>query len=243
MPRIGERVVRLEETTSTIEVARRLAEGSAGHGTVVLADRQTSGRGRRGRAWTTVPGKSLAATVVLRELPESERLGLAGMAAALAVVGAADSALGLALRTKWPNDVVAQGRKLAGTLAELHGEVLLLSLGLNINGTEADLPAELRETATTLELLLGRALDREDVTARTLAALDDCWRTLLASPDLILCLWEALDVTRGEEVVVTEAGGGALLGRALGADPQGRLRLLTSDGDERRLLVGEVTLA
>jgi BirA family biotin operon repressor/biotin-[acetyl-CoA-carboxylase] ligase len=243
MPRTGQRLIRLSETPSTIDVARTLANEGAEHGTVVLANRQTAGRGRRGRTWTTIPDKSLAATIILRELPGGDYLGLAGMAAAVAVVHAVRH-LGRPLQTKWPNDVVADGKKLAGTLAELHGDTLLLSLGLNINGTESDLPADIRETATTLELLLGRPLDREQVTNGVLAELDACWQTLLSSPAELAAEWETLDVTIGEEVVVTDAGGATVTGRALGIDPQGRLRLLTSEGEEEvRVHAGEVTLA
>jgi BirA family biotin operon repressor/biotin-[acetyl-CoA-carboxylase] ligase len=248
---IGHRLVRLPETPSTIDVARTLADEGAEHGTVVLADRQTAGRGRRGRQWTTVPGKSLAMTAILREFPEVEYVGLAGMSAALAVVrvvnGGPDGACGAMrpLQTKWPNDVVAEGRKLAGTLAELHGEALLLSLGLNINGAEADLPADLRHTATTLELLLGRPLEREQITARVLAALDDCWQTLLSSPGKLVAEWETLDTTVGKEVEVRGGSGAAILGRgrALGVDPQGRLRVLTAEGKELLFDAGDVTLA
>ncbi|MBM3498530.1 MAG: biotin--[acetyl-CoA-carboxylase] ligase [Armatimonadetes bacterium] len=242
MGRIGCRVVHLDEVTSTIDVARRLAEEGAAHGTVVRAERQTSGRGRRGRVWTTIPGKSLAMTTILRDLPAPDRLGLAGMAAALGVVLAADSALDLALRTKWPNDVVADGRKVAGTLAELHGEVLLLSLGLNINGAEADLPADLREAATTLELLCGRPLDREPVTARVIGGLDASWQMLLAAPEAVLAAWEALDVTLGEEVIARTAKGRSLTGRALGVDATGRLLLRRADGEIVPLAAGDVTL-
>jgi len=242
---IGHRLVGLPETPSTIDVARTLADDGAEHGTVVLADRQTAGRGRRGRTWTTIPGKSLAATVILRELPEVEYLGLAGICAALAVVRTAKGMLALDLRTKWPNDVVAEGRKVAGTLAELHGEALLLSLGLNINGTEEHLPEELRGSATTLEVVLGRPLDRDEVAAQVLSEMNECWRALLESPEELIAEWEALDTTIGKEVVVRGGSGAAILGcgRAEGLDPQGRLRVLTAEGKEVLFDAGDVTLA
>jgi len=256
MPSIGHRLIRLPETPSTIDVARTLADEGADHGTVVLADRQTAGRGRRGRTWTTVPGKSLAATVILRELPPADDLGLAGMIAALAVVRAVrrwegpHDAAGVIrpasyVRTKWPNDVVVSGRKVAGTLAELHRDALLLSLGLNINGTEEDLPDDLRDSATTLEAVLGRPLNREEVTAQVLGEMEECWRVLLESPGRLIAEWETLDVTRGKEVVVRGGSGAAILscGRALGIDPHGRLRLLTVEGKELLLDAGDVALA
>jgi BirA family biotin operon repressor/biotin-[acetyl-CoA-carboxylase] ligase len=264
------RLVRVDETTSTIDVARGLADAGAEHFTVVLADRQTAGRGRRGCTWMTIPGKSLAATAIVRELPARDYLGLAGMAAALAVVRAARRLHELPLRTKWPNDVLAEKRdsphfletrhsqrllgkgvcplfcplfpgKVAGTLAEVRGSALLLSLGLNINGTTADLPSDLRATATTLELAVGRPLDRDAVAEGVVAELEGVWRTLLTSPGDLIAEWETLDVTRGRQVTVTDASDGTLTGRALGVDARGCLRLLTAEG-EVRLSAGDVTV-
>jgi len=241
-PPIGHRLVRLSETTSTIDVARVLVGEGAAHGTVILAERQTAGRGRRGRSWTTLSGKSMAATVVLSDKPEPDCLGLAGLAAALAVVRAAKARLALNLHTRWPNDVLAGDRKLAGSLAELHHGVLLLSLGLNINGVEIDLPPHLRDTATTLEIVAGHRLDCESVIAAVLSELDAAWLTLLAEPANLIREWEALDITANREVVVTNALGRETHGRALGIDCRGALRLLKRDGEELRCDAGDVTL-
>jgi BirA family transcriptional regulator, biotin operon repressor / biotin---[acetyl-CoA-carboxylase] ligase len=199
-PRIGSEVVHLAEVGSTIDVARRLAEEGAVHGTVVVADRQTAGRGRFDRTWHTVAGRSIAATIVLRDLPEPERLPLAGMAAALAVVSAARSLLGVRLRTKWPNDVVCGGRKLAGTLAQRTAGVLLLSIGLNVNGKEHDLPRAIRDTAATLEMVAGGPVDLEAMKTALWRALDRTWRALLRDPTALLRRWERLDVTHGAGV-------------------------------------------
>jgi len=240
-PRIGDRLVRLGEVASTIDEARRLAREGAEHGTVVLADRQSAGRGRRGRSWCTLPGKSLAASVILREKPDHDHLPLAGMAAALAVVNAARSRLGVRLRTKWPNDVVYRGRKVAGTLAELSGDALLLSLGLNINGRETDLPPEIRTTATTLEIITGVAVDREALLAAVLGVLDRQWRALLRDPAALLRRWDRLDVTRNSPVTVTD-GEDRLTGTGLGVDPHGCLRVRLPDGRVSTFMAGDVTL-
>jgi len=240
-PRIGARIVRLEEVTSTIDVARRLARKGAEHGTVVIADRQSAGRGRLGRSWCTLPGKSLAITAILREKPGPDHLPLVGMTAALAVVNAARSRLGVRLQTKWPNDVVYRGRKVAGTLAELSGNALLLSLGLNVNGREPDLPPEIRATATTLQVIAGAPLDREALLAAVVAALDRQWGKLLRDPAALLRRWDRLDITRGAFVTITE-GEDLFIGTGLGVDPHGCLRVRLADGRVLAFLAADVAL-
>ncbi len=241
LARVGSRIVRLGEVASTIDEARRLAREGAEHGTVVIADWQSAGRGRLGRSWCTLSGKSLAATIILRESPGRDHLPLAGMAAALAVVNAARSRLGIRLRTKWPNDVVHQGRKVAGTLAELAGDALLLSIGLNINGRRSDLPSGIRETATTLETIVGAHVAREALIAAVVRAFDRQWRAFLRDPRALLRRWERLDITRNVAITVTD-GRERYRGIALGVDPRGCLRLRLTDGRVFAFIAGEVTL-
>ena len=241
-PVLGTPALRLPETSSTIDDARELANQGAAHGTAVIADRQGAGRGRRGRAWHTVPGKSLAVTVILRHMPDPAHLGLAGMAGALAVVGAAQKVLGAQLKTRWPNDVVHQGRKLAGTLAERAADALLLSIGLNINGTRVDFPPEIREQVATLEIVVGQPVDREEVTAAVFASLTETWHQLAQRPEEIVRRWEPLDITRGARVRLQEANGACSEGRGLGIDEAGRLRFETGEGAIRLLSAADVTV-
>jgi BirA family biotin operon repressor/biotin-[acetyl-CoA-carboxylase] ligase len=241
-PLIGAEVIRLRETSSTIDEARRLAEQAAPHGTVVMADRQTAGRGRRGRTWHTVPGKSLAATIIIRQMPDPAHVGMAGMTAALAVVRAARDLLHVRLRTKWPNDVVHGGRKLAGTLAQKTGGALLLSIGLNINGAETDLPPEMRAEAVTLEMVAGHPLDRHQVANCVLAELSGLWDQLLRCPHEVVRQWDDLDIAMGALVRIAEPGGKPLEGRALGIDESGRLRVRTANGAVRTPSAGDLTL-
>ncbi len=239
---IGAKLVRLGTTSSTIDEARKLVEQGAPHGTAVLADRQTAGRGRRGRPWYTLPGKSLAATVILRDLPDPSHLGMAGMAGALAVVGAVEKLLGIRLDTKWPNDVVHGRRKLAGTLAEVKEDALLLSIGLNVNGTQADLPPDIQSAATTLQMVTGETVDRDQLCSRVLAELGDVWNRLIKAPQEVISRWESLDITKGALVRVEEARDRIIEGRALGIDESGRLRLEMPDGQTTIAAAGDVTL-
>lgn len=243
MGQIGHQIVRLRITASTINAARHLAEQGAPHGTVIMADRQTKGRGRRGRGWVTIPGKSLAATVIVRELPDLERLTLAPMVAALAVVRAAKRLLDIDLHTKWPNDVIGNGRKIAGALAEIHDKVLFLSLGVNVNGLPADLPRELLDKATTLEMLSGRPLPREPLIQAILNEIDTCWRVLLQCPNTLVAEWMALDTVVGQDIVARSQKGTYVTGHVEGIDEGGRLIIRLHDGTRATLEAGDVTLS
>lgn len=153
------RIFRFEEVDSTMTLARALAEEDAPHGTVVLAERQTAGRGRRGRVWDSPAGENLLLSIVLRPTGPVHEAPLLTLGAAAALAEAFD------LRVKWPNDLVdADGHKLGGLLAEMetnggHVRYVLLGLGLNVNQTA--FPAEL-PNATSLARLRGPQ-DREAV--------------------------------------------------------------------------------
>ena len=220
---IGDRVVRLGRVGSTIDAARALAREGAAHGTVVVAQDQAAGRGRLGRTWHTIPGKSVAATVILRELPQPEYLPLAGMAAALAVVSAARGLLRLHLRTKWPNDVVFGGRKLAGVLAQRTAGVVLLSIGLNVNGERRHLPEDIRGTAATLQMVTGAPVDLAAMERALWRALDRSWRTLLRDPAALVRRWKRLHIAGerpvGGRAAAVETGGCRKDGARPGAKP------------------------
>jgi len=198
-----------EEIDSTQRVARELADGGAPHGTVVRAEAQTAGRGRRGRVWAAEPGRNLLLSIVLRPpvpLREAPLLTL-GAAAGLAEV--------FDVRVKWPNDLVdGDGRKLGGLLGELEArgdrvDYVILGLGLNVNQVEfPDLPG-----ATSLARLAGGPVDREE-------AFELAVRAMLAwsgHPDR-LTLWRRRAHTLGRRVRV-----GGLEGVATGLRDDGAL--------------------
>ncbi len=159
----------------------------------------------------------------------------------MSVVRAVEDTTGLKLRTKWPNDVVWHGKKLAGTLAEMHAGALLLSIGLNINGTEADIPEDIRDIASTLEILAQKPHDRDAVSAAVLRALTRTCHTLLTSPDGLIDAWDALDITNGREVTLLAADGEQLTGTSLGIDDEGRMKLKIGDA-VRHIGEGDATV-
>ena len=241
--RLGAPARHLGTVASTMAEAAAWADGGAPHGAVVVAEHQTAGRGRHGRAWTAAPGEGLLFTVVLRPTLEPSRLGLVALAAGLGVADAV-AALDVGAGLKWPNDVRAGGRKLAGVLAEARhgrgGPVVLLGVGLNVRQTA--FPDGLAATSVRLEA--GQDLEPRALLAPVLAAVERRLAQAGRSPARLVAAVEARLEGVGEPVVVRDPGSGAVLaaGRALGLAPDGALRVET-DAGERAVYAGEATLA
>jgi BirA family biotin operon repressor/biotin-[acetyl-CoA-carboxylase] ligase len=166
----------LESTASTNDDVRRLASEGAPEGTVVVAEHQWAGRGRLGRTWESADRVGLYLSILLRPDERPDQLGRYPIAAAVAVCEACRSFAGDRVGLKWPNDVLAGGRKLAGVLAEMRqgvsGAELTLGIGINVEQGAADFPGALRVWATSLRLLGdGVAVEREAVAAALLEAL------------------------------------------------------------------------
>lgn len=160
------------EVGSTNDVAAALADRGEPEGTVVVADAQSAGRGRHGRAWASPAGAGLYMSIVMR--PSSYAVGLLTIAAGVALADGIQAATGLHPQLKWPNDVYIAGRKLAGILAEAGTSargVQHVVLGCGINLMPAAYPADVAARATSIESELGRAVDRGLLMAECLAAL------------------------------------------------------------------------
>jgi BirA family biotin operon repressor/biotin-[acetyl-CoA-carboxylase] ligase len=232
-------IVRLGRVDSTQTVAFALAADGAPDGTVVVADSQAAGRGRRGRAWLDEPGASLLASIVLRPRLEPARLPGLSLAAAVAVAEALTRTAGVSPRLKWPNDVLVNGRKLAGILLEtrLSGERPTTILGVGVNLSQRVFPAEIGQRATSVWLASGRLVDRDSLLAALLDALGD-WRRRLERQGFapVRARWRALADTLGRAVTVD-----GVSGVAVDVDADGALVVVDGDGRRRRVVAGEVT--
>lgn len=157
------------QTGSTNDDAKAAAEAGAPHGTVVIADAQTRGRGRLGRSWHAAPGENLTFSVLVRPEVSPAEAPPITLAAGIAVAEAVAS-LGVSdIRLKWPNDVVVGDRKLAGILTEMasdsnHIRFVVIGVGINVNSIQ--FPEPMAHTATSLRLLLGHDTDRTEFLAR-----------------------------------------------------------------------------
>ncbi|MDO8834309.1 MAG: biotin--[acetyl-CoA-carboxylase] ligase, partial [Vicinamibacterales bacterium] len=174
---VGSPVVFLPSTASTNDEAARLAEAGSADGTTVIADTQTSGRGRMGRTWFSPAGAGLYVSVIMRlgtvgslpqggDTPDAARVPLPARLTLLAGVALAEAvraATGLPADIKWPNDLVFSGKKLAGILAEgtlQQGVIENVILGVGINVRAASYPPDIAHRASSLETELGRPVDR-----------------------------------------------------------------------------------
>jgi BirA family biotin operon repressor/biotin-[acetyl-CoA-carboxylase] ligase len=222
--RLGRPRLHLRATTSTNDRARELAQAGAPHGTLVTAAQQTAGRGRQGRTWSAPPGRALLVSVVLRDPP-----AMLPLAAALAVAEVA----GPGAMIKWPNDVLLDGRKVAGVLAEGRPQDgwAVLGVGLNVALRIEDLPPELHDTAGTLGL---EPSDLEPTLDRLLAALE---AALALDEPSLLDAYRARDALHGREVAWATGHG-----RAAGIDGTGRLVVELPEGGRTALSAGEVHL-
>jgi BirA family biotin operon repressor/biotin-[acetyl-CoA-carboxylase] ligase len=231
-------IVRLGRVASTQPIAFALAAEGAPDGTVVIADSQTAGRGRRGHAWVDEPGASLLASIVMRPRLEPARLPGLSLAAAVAVADALTRTAGVTPRLKWPNDVLVGGRKLAGILLEtrLSGDQATTILGVGVNLSQRVFPAELSATATSVWLVSGRLVDRDSLLAALLDALGE-WRRRLERQGFapIRKRWRALADTLGRAVTVD-----GVSGIAVDVDADGALVVADADGRRRRVVAGEV---
>ncbi|HEY2715756.1 MAG TPA: biotin--[acetyl-CoA-carboxylase] ligase [Solirubrobacterales bacterium] len=224
-------------TDSTNTRARELAAAGAPGGTVVTAAEQTAGRGRQGRTWTAPPGKALLYSALLR--PLDERHMMLPLAVPLAVCEAAEALRpGLECGVKWPNDILVDGRKLAGVLIEARPRDgwAVIGIGLNLTIAEDEFPKELRGTATsvfTADPASGSV--RSEAAASILSDRLGAW--VETSPDEVLAAWRQRDALRGREIA-WEGGSGV----ADGVDERGFLLVRVADGERVALGAGEVHL-
>jgi BirA family transcriptional regulator, biotin operon repressor / biotin---[acetyl-CoA-carboxylase] ligase len=224
MTRLGRPRLHLRETGSTNERARALATAGAPHGTLVTAAAQSAGRGRQGRHWIAPAGTALLLSLVVREVDV-----LLSLRAGLAVADLA----GERAQVKWPNDVLLDGRKVAGVLVEGRPQEgwSIVGIGVNVAVDPAALGPELRDTAGTL----GRpATELEPALDELLAALE---RRLAESPADALAALRARDALLGRPV--TWSGGA---GTGAGVDDEGGLRVQLPGGGVTVLRAGEVHL-
>jgi BirA family biotin operon repressor/biotin-[acetyl-CoA-carboxylase] ligase len=229
-------IVRLVVVGSTQAVAFELAEGGAADRTVVVAETQTAGRGRQGRRWHDERGDSLLVSIVVRPRLEVRDLPKLSFAAAVAVAEAIGAVTGLQARLKWPNDVLVDGRKVAGILLESRTITEpLVVVGIGINLRQRSFPGALAATATSVHLEGGRAVEREAMLQAVLEAFDP-WRARLEGEGFapLRARWLALADTIGRAVTVGEHAG-----VAVDLDGDGALVLREARGT-RLVVAGEL---
>ncbi len=232
--RIGRRVLVYDRTASTSDVAAEYARNAGNDGLVVFAEQQTAGRGRTGATWHSDHGDSLLFSVVLIDCElTSELLSLACAAAVADALGQIRDALA---RIKWPNDILLDGRKVGGILVESRqyecNRAVLIGIGINCHQSPESFPAEIRDSATSLDIAAGARCDRITLARRLLTSLDH-W-LLVASQDKtpIVETWRRLSTQLGHRVTLSY-NGRQFTGNCIGVDPEKGLILQLDRGGVR----------
>lgn len=245
---VGRDIRVFEETSSTNDVAERLARDGVREGVAVFAESQTKGRGRLGRQWLSPSHKGLWFSVLLRPSLRPQAATQLTVAAATSLVRAIHQVTGLRPEIKWPNDILLNGKKVAGVLTELSAELdhvkyIILGIGVDVNLNTSDFPSDLRKLATSIQMETGRSVRRAELAAAILRELDRdyslvCSRRFSKLSDE----WEAQCTTLGRRVNI-RVGDRLIQGRAESLDEDGALLLRTEHGHLERVIGGDVTLA
>ena len=259
-------VAAFAEAGSTNDVARAMAEQGAPAGQLVMTEHQSAGRGRMRRLWTDSPGRSLLLSFILRPAPvHAAAPGTVPLRVGLAIATALREAAGIEARIKWPNDVVVDGRKMAGILCEATsagGEtVIIAGIGINVLQRAEDWPDELRDQAVSVAQVAGpMAPGRAALLSAVVAAMRPLFsRPMTPLDDAELLAFRRLDALHSLDVSVTGAGGGVGAGGRVSANPADDARvpvrgivagiapdgalLLEADGRVQRIATGTVRVS
>jgi len=238
----GRHVFCYESVDSTNRVLKTMAADGADHGTLVVANEQTGGRGRRGRGWLTPKDTSIAMSLLLRpEIPPA-KVALLSLAASVAVAKGIRQVTGLEAGIKWPNDIVVNGKKVCGILLEMDADeqnVHYIVAGVGINVHLMDIPEEIRATATSLDLELGHPCSRVEIVKAVMRAAEETEKLL--RDGAFMSVYETLSVTLGRPVSV-QAVGETFTGTAEQIREDGVLMVRTESGAVREVMAGDVSV-
>ena len=247
----GQRLIFFESTGSTNPDAKRFAEEGAPHGTTVAADRQTAGRGRRGRMWESPAGRSIYFTIIIRPSFVPDKASMITLVMALSVAEAIHEMTGLDTGIKWPNDIVVNGKKVVGILTEMSMtpemneiQFLVAGVGVNVNQESTEeFPEEIRQTATSLKIESGRQFDRAWLLARILAQFEADYETFERGLTLsaLRDRYEARLIGRNAAVRVLDPAG-EYTGISRGITDTGELIVEKETGETVLVYAGEVSV-
>ncbi len=242
----GHPVSYYDEIGSTNQQAKLDAEHGAGHGALVVADMQTAGRGRRGRAWSSPPGTNVYFTLILKPQLDPDKASMLTPVMGMAVAEGIRRTCGLEARIKWPNDIVVNGKKVCGILAEMsleQGYIHYLVIGVGINTGLQKFAGELEETACCLEGECGKKVSRAELLVNVMHAFEEVYERFMESGNLsgLRERYDRLLVNKGREVRVLDPRG-EYRGVAQGVNDLGELLVEKADGSVAAVYAGEVSV-
>ena len=240
-------IVCLKETDSTNLQAKILAAGGAPEGTLVLAEERSAGRGRKGRTWFSAKGRGIYASLILRPvLSPSEAQGIT-LITAVAAAESLISATKLPIRIKWPNDLLINGKKIAGILTEIGTEMdsidyIVVGIGLNVNTPLKDFPEDISEIATSIFIESGQLFSRTKIIQDFLKCYEKYYEIFKKSGFAgARDKWMALSNIIGKQIMVKDIGK-EYSGRVIDIDNDGVLILEDEKGNICRVISGDLVL-
>lgn len=243
---IGQEIRTYETLGSTNQEAKKLALEGLRDGTVVIANEQTAGKGRRGRSWVSPPGTGIWMTLLLRPDIQPQHASMVTLVAGLAVCEVIREVTGLEAEIKWPNDIVLNGKKICGLLTEMNSEIDYINfvvIGIGINVNVAGFPDELEGIATSLLLEGGQTYERKVLVKRILERFEKYYKLYLETEDLrhMIEAYQEHCVNIGREVRVSRKNE-VLIGTVKKVSDKGELIVTDDNGDERLIHSGEVSV-
>lgn len=241
----GQELHYFQEIDSTNLEAKRLGEQNTPHGTIVIAEKQTAGRGRRGKGWESPSGSSIYMTILLRPELEPTHAPMLTLVMAMAVTKAIQQETELEAKIKWPNDVVVNGKKVVGILTEMSTEIdyinhVVIGVGINVNTQK--FPEEISATATSLALEKGKQMRRSPLIVSVMQQFETYYERFIQSKDLAFLMEEYnhLLVNCNREVKVL--GKESYTGIARGINTKGELLVERENGETEVVFAGEVSV-
>lgn len=237
-----------DSINSTNDRAKVLAHEGAPHGTILIANHQTGGRGRMGRSFHSPAGGGVYMSVVLRPGCAPDKLMHLTCAAAVAMCQAVEDAAGFRPGIKWTNDLVYGGKKLGGILTELSldsksglVQYAIVGIGINCCQNAHDFPPDIRDMAASLSMVAGQAVARSRLAAAMVQALFRMDRMLLTGKDAVMSAYTGSCITVGQDIVLLRSGE-RRHGKAVGIDPDGGLIVTFENGSTETITSGEVSI-
>ena len=244
----GQKICYYEETGSTNIDAKRLAEEGALHGTTVVADKQSQGRGRRGRSWQSPSGSAVYMSIALKPDFAPDKASMLTLVMALSVVEAITELTGLEAAIKWPNDIVVNGKKVCGILTEMSAEpdyihYVVIGVGINVNNQTQDFEDEVRQIATSLKIEADKTISRAAMVERILFYFEKNYDTFVRKLDLseLQEAYQKYLINLNAEVKVLDPKG-EYTGIARGINATGELLVEKEDGTIETVYACEVSV-
>lgn len=235
-----------DEIDSTNNRAKALGEAGGADGTLFVAETQTAGKGRRGRCWQSPAGSSISMSILLRPVMNPSDAPMLTLVMAYAATKALREKTELDIGIKWPNDLVVSGKKISGILTEMSAEIDYINhvvIGVGINVNQDTFPDDIKETASSLKMELGKRIKRSGLIAAVMKIFEKYYEIFQETEDLsgLQELYNSMLVNKDREVKVLEPGN-EYKAYAIGINQTGELIVRTPDGKEKEIYAGEVSV-